>query len=137
MTEQRIHITWGPEGATLSEDEKRAIAADLLRDSNQRRDEHDRAVKALEGLPYIAVPIEQLTDIYARFKRLTRLGQWPLDGYDKMSPEVRELKRAIFNEADFGALYAGQWLPKEVRRATHEKVAAEIKAETLSTTRRE
>lgn len=127
---QNIHITWGPEGEKLSVEEKQAIAADLLRDANERREAHDQAVKALEGMPYIAVPIEQLADIYARFKRLTRLGQRSLDTHDQLSPEVHALKRAIFNEADFGAVFAGQWLPKDERAKVIEELRSSAEAST-------
>lgn len=41
------------------------------------------------------------------------------------SRDKKELRRDVFQQADFGAVYAGQWLPPEVRKATRDKVKAE------------
>jgi len=121
MTEKdQIHVTWGPEGAALSDAERKIITDGLLATARQNREEHDRAVKALEGLPYVAVPIDQLADIYERFKRLTKLGQATIEEWTALPKEAVELKHAIFCEADFGALHAGQWLPKDVRETARQ-----------------
>lgn len=124
-----IHITWGPEGEKLSAADQEKEAATLLADAKARREQHDKADKALEGLPFVAVPIEQLTDIYERMLRLIALGQTALSELDTVPEPVRELRRAVFNEADFGAVYAGQWLPPHVRKASRDKVRDELTAD--------
>lgn len=123
---QPIHVTWGPEAANMTEAERQAYVDDLVAGVRKNREQHDRAVKALEGLPYVAVPIEQLADIYERFLRLTKLGQAPVDEWASMAPEVAALKHAIFGQSDFGAVYAGQWLPKDVREQVREKAKKPI-----------
>lgn len=119
---QRIHITWGPEAANMTEAERQARVDELVAESRTNRDEHDRAVKALEGLPYVAIPIEQLADIYERFCRLTKMGQATIEAWDAMPKEVADLRHEIFRQSDFGAVYSGQWLPKDVRAAVREKL---------------
>lgn len=121
----QIHVTWGPEGEKLSPEEKDQHAAQLLADAKARREQHEQADKALEGLPFVAVPIEQLTSIYERMLRLVMLGQSTLSEVDTLPEPVRKLRHAVFDQADFGAVYAGQWLPREVRQATRDKVKAE------------
>ena len=69
-----------------------------------------------------AVPIEQLVEMYERFCRLTRLGQTSVEDFGKVPEEVMSLRHKIFTESDFGALFAGQWLPKEVRAAARERL---------------
>lgn len=119
------HITWGPEGERLSPEEKDEHAAQLLADAKARRELHDKADKALEGLPFVAVPIEQLTDIYERMLRLVGLGQSKIEEFHTLPKPLMALRRAVFTEADFGAVFAGQWLPPHVRKATRDKVRAE------------
>jgi hypothetical protein len=80
-------------------------------------EENDR----LQPLGITAVPTEQLAEIYRALKTLIRLGQHTLDEWDKLSPEMRELKGKIFMNSDFPACYAGQWLPKELRTQIHEE----------------
>lgn len=124
----QIHISWGPEGRNLSPAERDQYAAQLLADSKARREQHDKADKALEGLPFVAVPIEQLTSLYERMLRLVMLGQSKLDEIHTLPEPVRALRRAVFEQADMGAVFAGQWLPPYVRKATREAVKAETPA---------
>lgn len=124
----KIHISWGPEGEKLSAAEKETHAAELVAEAEMRQDEYDAAKKSLEGMPYVPVPIDQLADIYERMLRLVNLGQSRLDELDTLPEPVRELRRAVFNQADFGAVYAGQWLPPELRTRTRDKVKAELSA---------
>lgn len=121
----QIHISWGPEGEKLSPAEKDQHAATLLADAKARREQHNKADKALEGLPFVAMPIEQLTDLYERMLRLVKLGQTDLKEIHTLPEPVRVLRREVFNQADFGAVYAGQWLPPHVRNAAREKIKAE------------
>jgi len=118
----KMHITWGPEGEKLSPAEKDKYAATLLADAKASREQHDRADKALEGLPFVAVPIEQLTDIYERMLRLIKLGQTDLKQFTTEPDAVRKLRSEVFSLADFGAVFAGQWLPPHVQKAVRDKV---------------
>jgi len=120
--DNKIHISWGPEGNKMTPEEKEAYANGLLADAKSRREQHDKADKALEGLPFVGVPIEQLADIYERMLRLIDLGQSRLDELDTLPESVLALRRKVFDQADFGAVYAGQWLPAHVREATRKKV---------------
>lgn len=117
-----FHVSWGPDADKLSDAERKAIVESLRAGAIKRREEEQRAVKALEGMPYVAVPIEQLADMYKRFKRLTRMGQATVDEWLKMPDSEKALRHAIFREADFGAVFAGQWLPREVRDAVRIEV---------------
>jgi hypothetical protein len=83
--------------------------------------EREAATKALEGLPYAAIPIDQLASIYERFLRLTRLGQATIEEWDAMPEAEVKVRRAVFAQSDFGAVFAGQWLPKELRLQIREK----------------
>jgi hypothetical protein len=110
-----MHVTWGPEAASLSDEERTRIVADLKSAADAHHEQHLQAEKALEGLPFVAVPIDQLADIYGRLKRLTHMGQASIEEWNAMPKAEQTLRHAIFAEADFGALYAGQWLPHEIR----------------------
>lgn len=123
----QIHISWGPDAEKLSAEEREKYAAELMADAKARREQHDKADKALEGLPFVAVPIEQLTGIYERMLRLVNLGQSKVEEFHTLPEPLLALRRAVFNEADFGAVFAGQWLPPQVRKATSDKVRTEIK----------
>ncbi len=70
----------------------------------------------------VAVPVEQLVEMYERFCRLTQLGQTNIDDLGKTPKEIMELRSKIFSESDFGAMFAGQWLPKEARNAARERL---------------
>lgn len=130
----RLHITWGPEGEKLSPEDQEKEAAKLLSEADARREQHDKANKALEGLPFVAMPVEQLADLYGRMLRLIRLGQTSIIDLESTPPQVMALRRKIFSEADFGAVYAGQWLPRDVQkqvRDEHEQVARSESAEVV------
>lgn len=116
------HISWGPDAANLTDAERQDIEAKLLADARSRREQCDRAKAALDGLPFVAVPIDQMASIYERMLRLTKLGQATVDEWIAMPPALAELKHAIFAESDFGAVYAGQWLPRDVRGEVRERV---------------
>ena len=85
-------------------------------------EQHEAAVKALEGLPYTAVPTDQLASIYKRFLRLTALGQASVPEWLAMSEAEAEVRHAVFSQADFGAVFAGQWLPRELRQEIRDLV---------------
>jgi hypothetical protein len=120
--DENTHVTLGPEAHAMSADGLRSSIDDIKVRARQWYEQSEAAQKALEGLPFVAVPIDQLADIYERLKRLTALGQSTIDEWLSASEEVRLLKRAVFEQSDFGALYAGQWLPKEVRERIIEKM---------------
>lgn len=127
----QIHISWGPEGEKLSSEDREKYAAELLADSKARHEQHEQADKALEGLPFVAVPIEQLESLYERMLRLVQLGQSSIKEIHDLPEPVRKLRLAIFEQADFGAVYAGQWLPPHVRKAVREKVRPPTQTPTM------
>lgn len=131
----QIHITWGPEGDKLSPEEKDKAADELIAKSRERMEMHERAQKALEGLPFVAVPVGQLADVYERMLRLVRLGQSSIEEWTTAPEPMRKLRSAIFRQADFGAVYAGQWLPREVQNSVREKVAADVQSDNQQTGR--
>ena len=78
----------------------------------------------------VVIPLEQLASMYERFLRLNRLGQATVDEWVDMPEAVKAVKHAVFEQSDFGALYAGQFLPKAVRDEVREKVRTLTKSET-------
>lgn len=110
-----MHVTLGRGAEGMSPEEIRAVAEEWRHAAIQSREQSDKAAAALQGLPYAAVPLDQLADIYKRFLRLLRLGSLPLDEWDGMPENEVQVRRAVFRQADFGAVFAGQWLPRELR----------------------
>lgn len=96
---------------------------------NARRDYSAQAEAALEAsglwpyrdMEFVPIEIGQLRSIHGRFQRLVKMGQATWEQWEAMSPEMRELRHAIFGEADFGAIFAGQWLPDERGAMTEQK----------------
>jgi hypothetical protein len=76
----------------------------------------------------VAVPADQLSDMYARFLRLNKMGQATIAEWTNMPKEVAFLRHQIFAQSDFGACFAGQWLPLDARDATRQMVMDEQKA---------
>jgi hypothetical protein len=105
----------------MTPEQLEAHIAEVKAITTRMRSEREAATKALEGLPYAAVPLDQLASIYERFLRLTRLGSLPLDQWDAMPEAEMKVRRAIFAQSDFGAVFAGQWLPRDLREATRLK----------------
>ena len=95
-------VTWTEEGALLPPEEKKKILDDI-----EKRVAADHANT-------VSIPVSQLLDIYDRFSQLTKLGQSDYRTYMEQSEEVRALKGKVFELAEFGAVFAGQWLPREV-----------------------
>ena len=93
--------------------------SDLMR----RREDAQTTVSA----DLVVIPVEQLKSMYERFLRLNRLGQASVEEWANMPVDVRHLRHAIFQQSDFGAVYAGQFLPKEIRDAVRECIRAEAK----------
>jgi hypothetical protein len=91
----------------------------------------DAALAAIEASGNCLVPVDQLADIYKRFKRLTHIGQAEVEEWIAMPPGEATIRHAVFAEADFGALYSGQWLP----RAVHEQARTEVQAEIAARSR--
>jgi hypothetical protein len=114
---ENVHVTFGPDASKLTPKELRAAVTEWEKAADKFRGQHDQARAALKDLPFVAVPIEQLADIYSRFRRLTRMGVATVEEWSAMSKEVADLRHAIFREADFGAVQAGQWLPHDVHSA--------------------
>lgn len=115
MAEMKMRISWGPGVKDMSPEQIRAIEAEHWAQAQKMSREREAATKALEGLPYAAVPLDQLADLYKRFLHLLRLGSLPLDEWDRMPEKEAHVRRAVFRQADFGAVFAGQWLPRELR----------------------
>ncbi len=120
-----MHVTWTPEASELTEGEREKIVERIKARADKCHEQHAAAKKALAGLPYVAVPIDQLADIYERFLRLTRMGQSTIEGWLTLPKDVADLKRKIFDQSDFGAIYAGQWLPRDICASVREKLAKE------------
>lgn len=89
-------------------------------------EQHESAKRALEGLPYVAVPIDQLASIYKRFLRLTRLGQASIEEWMAMPESEAAIRHAVFDQSDFGAVFAGQWLPRELREEVRNLVKGKL-----------
>jgi hypothetical protein len=113
--DESFHVTFGPGAANLTPEELQAEVEKLKAKAQEDYEQQSKAVAALEGLPYAAIPLNQLADIYKRFLRLTRLGQGTIDEWNDRSEAESAVRRAVFQQADFGAVYAGQWLPKALR----------------------
>lgn len=88
----------------------------------------DAALVAIEAAGNRIVPTDQLADIYKRFRRLIHIGQAEVDEWLKMPPGEAAIRHAVFAEADFGALYAGQWLPRDVYEAARKEAQAALAA---------
>lgn len=119
--DENLHVTFGPAAAEMPADQLKAEIANIRENARIMSEQRQRAEEALQGLPYAAVPLDQLASIYERFIRLTRLGSLPLEQWEGMPEAEAKVRRAIFAQSDFGALFAGQWLPKELRDATRLK----------------
>lgn len=119
--DESLHVTFGPKAAEMSPEQLEAQIADLREKGRVMMEHRQAAEAALQGLPYAAVPLDQLASIYERFLRLTRLGSLPLEQWDGMPEAEAAVRRAVFSQSDFGALFAGQWLPKDLREATRLK----------------
>lgn len=61
-----------------------------------------------EGL--VAVPVVQLQRIQEQFRELIHLSLTHIRDFDTQSKEITELKHKIFGLAEFGVLFAGNWL---------------------------
>lgn len=119
--DENTHVTFGSEAHKLSADEIAAEVARWKETSAKRFDEKQAADAVLAGMPFVAVPTEQLADLYGRMLRLIRLGQTNIKDFQSTSPEIRALRQKIFTEADFGAVFAGQWLPRDVQQKVRDK----------------
>ena len=82
----------------------------------------DKAEAALAGMPFVAVPIEQLASIYERFLRLNRIGSRTIEDWLSMPENEKLIRLAVFAQSDFGAVFAGQWLPKEIREQVRKRL---------------
>lgn len=69
----------------------------------------------------IVVPLDQLAEIYLRLSVLTRMGQATNEEWDAMHPTEKKIRHRIFGEAEFAAMYAGQWLPRDEREKAREQ----------------
>jgi hypothetical protein len=120
--DENTHVTLGPTAGEMTPEQLEAHIAEFKAMARKMGEEREAASRALEGLPYAAVPLDQLADIYKRFLRLLRLGSLPLDEWDGMPENETKVRRAVFNQADFGAVFAGQWLPRELRQSIRDLV---------------
>jgi hypothetical protein len=117
-----MHVTFGPGASNMSPEQIEASIAEIREKGRVMMEQRQQAERALEGLPYAAVPLDQLASIFKRFLRLTALGSLPLSQWDGMPETEVQVRRAIFAQSDFGAVYAGQWLPKELRQQIRDLV---------------
>lgn len=119
--DENLHVTFSPGAAEMPAEQLEARVAEIREQGRVMGEQRQAAQEALQGLPYAAVPLDQLANIYERFLRLTRLGSLPMEQWKGMPEAEVEVRRAIFRQSDFGALFAGQWLPKDLREATRLK----------------
>ena len=119
--DENLHVTFGPGAADMTSEQLESQITEIREKGRIMSEQREAAAKALEGLPYAAVPLDQLASIYERFLRLTRLGSLPIEQWNGMPEAEVEVRRAIFRQSDFGAVFAGQWLPKDLREATRAK----------------
>lgn len=83
-----------------------------------------RTLKHRDSIPLLNIPQDQLEDLYERFCRLLDLCRYSIDEWIAMPPAERDMRRAIFEQADFGAVIAGQYLPSSARRKVFEQIRA-------------
>lgn len=109
----------------MSERKQKVVAA-------ATRYEQARSLLESHGLwpDFAVVPVEQLVEMYERFHRLTKLGVATIEEWQKMAAPEAELRHAIFRQSDFGAVFAGQWLPRDVHERTREKLHRDGQTET-------
>lgn len=120
--DESLHVTFSPAAADMSPEKLEAAIEEIRQRGRLMSEQRDAAHKALEGLPYAAVPLDQLASIYKRFLRLTRLGSLPMEQWDGMPESEVAVRRAIFQQSDFGAVFAGQWLPRPLRQEIRDLV---------------
>lgn len=113
-------VTWGPDAWKLTQAERDAILADVHAQADRWHKEQMDAEAALRAAgrqgTHIAMPIDQISCIYAHLVTISRLSNRSL------ADDFHPLLSKIFGHADMGALHAGQWLPMELR--THVRAAA-------------
>lgn len=119
--DESLHVSFGPKAAEMTAEQLEASIADIREKARVMSEQRQAAETALQGLPYAAVPLDQLASMYERFLRLTQLGSLPMEQWEGMPEAEIEVRRAIFRQSDFGAVFAGQWLPKDLREATRLK----------------
>lgn len=119
--DESLHVTFGPKAAEMTAEQIEASIAEIREKARIMSGQRQTAEEALQGLPYAAVPLDQLASIYERFLRLTRLGSLTMEEWDGMPEAEVKVRRAIFAQSDFGAVFAGQWLPKDLRDAIRQK----------------
>jgi len=117
-----LHVTFGPGAAEMSPEQIEASIAEIREKGRVMMEQRQQAEKALQGLPYAAVPLDQLASIYKRFLRLLALGSLPISQWEGMPESEVQVRRSVFAQSDFGAVFAGQWLPKELRQEIRDLV---------------
>lgn len=71
----------------------------------------------------VVIPVEQLADIYSLLLSLLQLGKATISEWMYMPDGEQKVRHKVFQLADFGAVFAGQWLPKEIRERVREEHA--------------
>lgn len=80
--DESLHVTFSPGAANMPPEKLEAAIAEIRQRGRLMSEQREAATKALEGLPYAAVPLDQLASIYKRFLRLTSLGSLSLEQWD-------------------------------------------------------
>ena len=123
----KMHVTFGPEADGKLVSEIMPYIQELKEQTDKMHDEMIRVQSACEGTGLVAVPVEQLAEIYEALKRVSALGKFEILDVisDIQNPELSQLKRQLFRLTEFPALFAGQWLPREIQDEIRKKLKAE------------
>lgn len=108
---KNFHVDWGPEAHKLTPDERAQAILDALDESPGAQPQVGEPLRER----WTAIPTDQLVDVYDSLRRLTGLGQATIDEWLAMDPALAKLRHEIFSECDMATVFAGQWLPRELR----------------------
>jgi hypothetical protein len=107
---KKSHVSWGPEGMKMSEEEQAKILNKI------HDDMEEQFSKTVE------IPIVQLEDIYESLYKLSKLGQATVQEWATMHDSERALRVQIRNALDMSLSLAGNWLPKENKKDIKHKL---------------
>jgi len=95
------HVSWGPEGMKMSEEEQAKILNKI----------HDDIEEQFSKT--VRIPIVQLEDIYESLYKLSKLGQATVQEWATMHDSERALRIQIRNALGMSLCLAGNWLSKQ------------------------
>ena len=109
------HVSWGPEGDKMSEEEKSAY---ILKITKQIKEELSNTV---------TIPVSQLIDIANSLQKLVDLGKINVKELFNISNELFSLKNKIYELAEFPHMFAEQWLPLDIQKERRKERLSKIK----------